>query len=73
MRCPGFLEFLLDREAERDKTGKEAKFQLLVSLANSGQQVRDLVGHELEFLLLEYVRMGPFYVAAQSQVAFQSA
>jgi hypothetical protein len=72
LRSPGFLEFLLDREAERDKEGKEAKYQLLVELASSGD-AKEIIGHDQDFLLREYVRLGPFYVPAQSQVAFQSA
>jgi 26S proteasome non-ATPase regulatory subunit 5 len=70
--CPGFTEFLLDRDTERDKAGKEARWQLLVSLSHAEQQVVELVGRELDFLIKEYVRLGPFYVAATSQVAFQS-
>jgi hypothetical protein len=66
------VELLLDRDGERDKAGKEAKFQLVVSLATSGQAAA-IVGHELDFLLREYVRLGPYYVAAQAQVAFEGA
>jgi len=69
---PGFLEFLLNRESEREKEGKEAKYELLVELASSGD-AKEVIGHDQDFLLREYVRLGPFYVAAQSQVAFQSA
>ena len=72
LRCPGFAEFLLDRDTERDKDGKDARYQLLVSLASTIEEVTGLVGRELVFLLQEYIRMGPYYVAAQSQVAFQS-
>lgn len=72
LSAAGFAEFLLDRDTERDKAGKEARYQLLASLAAHSRQVAELAGKELEFLLREYVRLGPYYVEAQSQVAFQS-
>jgi len=72
LRRPGFPELLLDRGAERDKIGRDAKFALLTALIEAGD-TKDIVGAELDVLLREYVRQGPHWVHVQSHVAFEEA
>jgi len=72
LRCPGFPELLLDRSAEREKSGKEAKYLLIQALVESGD-AKDIVGDELEGALKLYTRQGPFYVKVESQLAFEDA
>lgn len=70
LREPGFPELLLDRSQERVKDGQDAKFHLMTCLTESGDSA-DTVGAEMDVLLREYVRRGPYYVQVQSQVAFE--
>lgn len=72
LRCPGFPELLLDRSAEREKSGKEAKYVLIQALVESGD-AKDIVGDDLEGALKLYTRQGPFYVKVESQLAFEDA
>ena len=70
LRFPGFPELLLDRSTERDKEGKDAKFDLVTSLVESGD-AKEVVGAELEGRLREYARLGPHHVQVESQVAYE--
>ena len=70
LRTPGLPELLLDRAAERDKDGKDARYSLIQCLVESGD-AKDIVGHALDILLREYVRLGPYYVQVQSSVAYE--
>ncbi|KAK3730010.1 hypothetical protein QZH41_000964 [Actinostola sp. cb2023] len=70
--CPGYLEYLLDRRTEPEKSGKELKYELIVELihSTSSRQVFD-VPYLLK--LREYEREGPFFAKAQAAVAFEGA
>jgi len=68
LRQPGFLEYLLDRENEREKRGKEEKFLVLETIVDSGE-ARDVVGEALDMQLRLWVREGPHFVKVESQVA----
>ena len=67
---PGFKEYVLDRSTEHSKEGKERKFELVQALAVSPTSV-EILGQPYVVHLREYVNQGPFYVAAQSEVAME--
>ncbi|XP_050296589.1 26S proteasome non-ATPase regulatory subunit 5 [Anthonomus grandis grandis] len=64
---PGLIEFLLDRNVETDKDCKEAKFDIVRNLSRS-HEVFDI--HTLE-KFQQYVKEGPFYVQAVTEVAIE--
>ena len=70
LRFPGFPELLLDRSTERDKDGKDAKYDLIQSLVESGD-AKEVVGTEIDGRLREYARLGAHHVQVQSQVAYE--
>ncbi|XP_044262217.1 26S proteasome non-ATPase regulatory subunit 5 [Tribolium madens] len=63
---PGMVEFLLDRSVETIKECKEAKFGIVELLANS-----DVFDQMTLKKLQKYVREGPFYVQAVTEVAIE--
>ncbi|RZB38997.1 26S proteasome non-ATPase regulatory subunit 5 [Asbolus verrucosus] len=63
---PGLLEFLLDRNVENIKECKESKYSIVESLSRS--QVFD---HLTLKRLEAFVREGPFYVQAITEVALE--
>ncbi|GFR93137.1 26S proteasome non-ATPase regulatory subunit 5 [Elysia marginata] len=67
---PGFKEYVLDRTTEHSKEGKEMKFEMVRALADS-PTATDILGQPYVIHLHEYVNQGPFYVAAQSEVAME--
>ena len=67
---PGFREYLLDRSTEKNKEGKEGKYAIIQTLADS-QTVRDVFGDPYYVQLKTYCYEGPFYVRAQAQVAME--
>ena len=67
---PGFKEYALDRSTEHSKEGKEGKFEMVRALAESPTST-EILGHPYMINLREYVNQGPFYVAAQSEVAME--
>ena len=67
---PGFREYLLDRSTEKTKEGKEGKFEIITTLANS-PTVRDIFGDPYYVQLKTYCSEGPFYVRAQAEVAME--
>lgn len=66
----GFKEYLLDRAIETTKESKEAKFEVVKILAESPTMV-DTFGRPYYVQLIDFYRQGPFYVLAQSEVAFE--
>ena len=69
---PGFLEYLLDRSTERDKEGKETKFEVVKALSEA-YCTAEIFGNPALLSLKVYVREGPFYVRVQSEVAMEGA
>lgn len=67
---PGFHEYLLDRSTEHEKIGKEAKYTVVKALAEA-YHTADVFGRPYLLKLREYVRDGPFYVRAQSEVVVE--
>jgi len=68
LRQPGFIEYLLDRSCERDKTGREEKFNVLEAILDSGE-AKGVVGEALDMQLRLFVKQGPHFVKVESQVA----
>ena len=67
---PGFKEYLLNRGTEQTKEGKEGKFAIIHSLAQS-PTASEILGQPYLVLLKAYVTQGAFYVLAQSEVAME--
>lgn len=57
---PGFFEFLMEREAEKTKEGREAKYEIVQTIV--GSQVKGLLADEIVRKLEKYVKDGPHYV-----------
>ncbi|XP_031558026.1 26S proteasome non-ATPase regulatory subunit 5-like [Actinia tenebrosa] len=70
--CPGYLEYLLDRKTEPEKSGRELKYDLIVELAHS-PSAKQVFGMPYLLKLREYEREGPFFARAESTVAFEGA
>lgn len=66
----GFKEYLLDRSMETLKEGKQAKFEVLKVLAESPSFI-DSFGRPYYVQVMEFYRQGPFYIQAQSEIAFE--
>lgn len=62
----GLIEFLLDRNIETRKECKEAKFGIVEMLATS-----DVFDHVTMKRLQKFVKEGPFYVQADTEVAIE--
>ena len=67
---PGFREYLLDRSTEKTKEGKEGKFAVISTLANSPTST-EIFGSPYMIHLKVYCSQGPFYVRAQAEVAME--
>ena len=67
---PGFNEYLLDRSTEKTKEGKESKFQIVKSLAESPTTL-NIFGQPYYVKLKAYFLQGPLYVQAETQVAYE--
>ena len=63
--CPGFVEYLLDRKTESEKKGKEMKYEIIRTMAESSD-CEEIMGGPLYLKLKEYVSEGPFYVFTES-------
>ena len=67
----GFVEFLLDRQAEPDKTCIERKFDIVKTICESSTAA-EIFSHYSMALIREHVREGPWFIRAQANVAFES-
>ena len=67
----GFVEFLVDRRAEPDKEGLERKFEIVQSIVDSPTSA-EIFSHYSMAEMRDHVREGPWFVHAQSSVAFES-
>jgi 26S proteasome non-ATPase regulatory subunit 5 len=68
----GLIEFLLDRGMESNKICKDSKFEVVKTLAESPTGATTF-GNVMLLRLQEFIREGPFYVQAQSEVAIEGA
>lgn len=69
---PNFVEYIVDRSVEPDKTSKEAKYELINALANS-KTIAEIFGNPHYLRLRAYLREGPYYVKAVSTTAVEGA
>ena len=70
---PGFLEFLLNRATEKDKEGKEAKFAIIRSICNNGDEAKAAIGNVNYLKLRRYINEGVFFVQPETNVAFDGS
>uniref|UniRef100_A0ABK0LKJ1 26S proteasome non-ATPase regulatory subunit 5 n=1 Tax=Rattus norvegicus TaxID=10116 RepID=A0ABK0LKJ1_RAT len=69
---PGFVEFVMDRSVEHDKTSKDAKYELVKALANS-KTVAEIFGNSNYLRLRTYLSEGPYYVKPVATTAVEGA
>jgi len=69
LRQPGLPELLLNRENEREKQGMDAKYQVFMFLAESGE-IEQIVGQDIGKSVIEYVKQGPYFILPRSEIAF---
>lgn len=65
----GCLDYLLDRSTEHDHEGKQAKFNVIAELVASPTAL-DTMGAEAMLRIRAYHLEGPFFVQAESAVAY---
>lgn len=70
---PGFIEFLLNRATEKDKDGKEAKFGIIQSICQSGDEAKAAIGNVNFLKLRRYLNEGVFYIEPEANVAFDGS
>ena len=68
----GLVEFLLDRGVESSKLCKDGKFEVVKTIAES-PTASTTFGNVALLRFKEFVREGPFYVQAQTEVAIEGA
>ena len=66
----GFHEYLLDRSTEHEQTGKQAKYYVIKTLAESVTTTQ-FFGRPFMLKLIEYVKDGPLFRIVQSEVALE--
>eukprot|EP01117_Protostelium_nocturnum_P019585 TRINITY_DN8533_c0_g1_i1.p1 TRINITY_DN8533_c0_g1~~TRINITY_DN8533_c0_g1_i1.p1 ORF type:complete len:504 (+),score=154.40 TRINITY_DN8533_c0_g1_i1:41-1513(+) len=72
---PGFFEFILNRNSEATKEGKELKYEVVQRLVKSIEKypsLTNVVEKSKFYELQRYTRQGPFHVEASSAVAVES-
>uniref|UniRef100_A0AAQ6IHK6 26S proteasome non-ATPase regulatory subunit 5 n=1 Tax=Anabas testudineus TaxID=64144 RepID=A0AAQ6IHK6_ANATE len=72
IKTPGFMEFILDRSTGQTKEAKDAKFELVGSLACSSTAA-EILGSQHYIHLRAYLREGPYYVSAVASVSTEGA
>ena len=66
------VEFLLDRNIAMSKQAKEVRYNLIKTLAeNPTASDSSTMPSELLNRMRIYIKQGPFYVAAQAEVALE--
>lgn len=71
-KCPGLLEYLLDRKTISDSKGKQVKFDIISTLANSSTS-EGIFGSPVFLKLKQYVQDGVFYVVDELSVALDDS
>lgn len=64
MMCPGLFEFLINRDVEKTKEGREAKYEVVRTIV--GSEVKGLLAEDIAKQLEKYVKDGPHYQKAMS-------
>ncbi|XP_039287755.1 26S proteasome non-ATPase regulatory subunit 5 [Nilaparvata lugens] len=72
LNCPGLIEFLMDRDVEPTLECKTSKFQIVEFLVGSNT-TETVFGEILYKRLVDFVRDGPCYVQALTEVAIEGA
>ncbi|XP_075227143.1 26S proteasome non-ATPase regulatory subunit 5 [Lycorma delicatula] len=70
--CPGLLEFLMDRDVEPNLQCKTEKFKIVEILGGS-HTAASVFGETVHHRLQEFVKEGPCFVFAQTEVAIEGA
>lgn len=69
---PGFLEYLLDRNSEPDKDGKELKYEIVHRITSS--ECGEMVWGKVDMMKIRsYHREGPFHHTSNTTVAVEGA
>ena len=66
----GFIEYLLDRSTEKNKEGKDSKYAIIKTLAES-PTAAGIFGAPIFMRLRQYVNDGPYYVRVEAAVAYE--
>lgn len=70
--CPGFLEYLLDKNSEPDKDGKELKYEVVYRII--GSECGETLWGKVDMLKMKiYLREGPYYHTGDTTVAVEGA
>lgn len=70
--CPGFLEYLLDRNSGPDKESKELKYEVVHRVV--GSECGEVLWSTVDMIKIKkYDREGPFYHAGDTTVAIEGA
>ncbi|XP_075026863.1 26S proteasome non-ATPase regulatory subunit 5 isoform X3 [Calonectris borealis] len=72
LNSPGFVEYIVDRSVEPDKSSKDAKYELVKALVNS-KTIAEIFGNQYYLRLRAYLHEGPYYVKAVSTTAVEGA
>lgn len=67
---PGFVEYIVDRTTEADKSSKDAKFALVKALVNT-KTIAEIFGNQHYLQLRAYLQEGPYFVKAVATVAVE--
>ncbi|XP_032904499.1 26S proteasome non-ATPase regulatory subunit 5 [Amblyraja radiata] len=67
---PGFVEYIVDRMTEADKSSKDAKFELVKALINT-KTITEIFGNQHYLQLRTYLQEGPYFVKAVATVAVE--
>lgn len=66
LTSPGFFDFLVDRQTESTKEGKEAKFAIVQAIMNSS--ARGLLADDIVKQLEKILKEGPYYVKLEREI-----
>ena len=69
---PGFVEYLLNRDTESTKEGKEAKFEVVRTLVKS-ETAPEVFDAPVFIRFRHYLKEGPFYQKTEAAVAMEEA
>jgi len=70
VKTPGFLEYLMDRQTEVEKEGKELKYHIVLTLSQS-KTSEEVLGQDFYNQICSYAREGPFLSEHHTAVDFE--
>nr|ADD38948.1 26S proteasome non-ATPase regulatory subunit 5 [Lepeophtheirus salmonis] len=73
--CPGFIEYILNRESGNFKVIKERKCDVIANILKSSDSnnLVNIFGTPNVIKMKQYVRDGPFYIRTEVNVAYEDA